>query len=60
MRHFIIRAFSWQRGYGAFSVSRSNVASVVSYIEKQEEHSDSSDAQSDASAAQVTFRNTEL
>ena len=33
-----IRTFSWQRGYGAFSVSQSNVASVVSYIEKQEEH----------------------
>jgi REP-associated tyrosine transposase len=25
-------------GYGAFSVSQSNVAAVVSYIEKQEEH----------------------
>jgi REP element-mobilizing transposase RayT len=33
-----IRAFSWQRGYGAFSVSQSHVASVVSYIQKQEEH----------------------
>jgi putative transposase len=33
-----IRTFSWQRGYGAFSVSQSNVTSVVSYIEKQEEH----------------------
>ena len=33
-----VRTFSWQRGYGAFSVSKSNVASVVSYIEKQEEH----------------------
>ena len=33
-----VRTFSWQRGYGAFSVSQSNVASVVSYIEKQEEH----------------------
>jgi putative transposase len=33
-----IRTSSWQRGYGAFSVSQSNVASVVSYIEKQEEH----------------------
>src|SRR4029077_14903242 len=33
-----VRTFGWQRGYGAFSVSQSNVASVVSYIEKQEEH----------------------
>ena len=33
-----VRTFSWQRGYGAFSVSQSNGASVVSYIEKQEEH----------------------
>ena len=33
-----VRTFSWQRGYGAFSVSQSNVASVVSYIEQQEEH----------------------
>jgi REP element-mobilizing transposase RayT len=33
-----IRSFSWQRGYGAFSVSQSHVASVISYIEKQEEH----------------------
>jgi putative transposase len=33
-----VRTFSWQRGYGAFSVSKSNVASVVSDIEKQEEH----------------------
>jgi putative transposase len=31
-------SFSWQRGYGVFSVSQSNVASVMSYIEKQEEH----------------------
>jgi REP element-mobilizing transposase RayT len=33
-----VRTFSWQRGYGAFSVSQSNVASVVCYIENQEEH----------------------
>ena len=30
--------FSWQRGYGGFSVSQSHVASVVAYIENQEEH----------------------
>ncbi|HEX3443070.1 MAG TPA: transposase, partial [Chthoniobacterales bacterium] len=33
-----IRSFSWQRGYGAFSISQSHVVSVISYVEKQEEH----------------------
>ena len=32
------RAFSWQAGYGAFSVSQSQVASVRKYIDDQEEH----------------------
>jgi REP element-mobilizing transposase RayT len=30
--------FSWQAGYGAFSVSVSNLDSVRAYIAKQEEH----------------------
>lgn len=30
--------FSWQSGYGAFSVSESNVADVKKYIEQQAEH----------------------
>jgi REP element-mobilizing transposase RayT len=30
--------FSWQAGYGAFSVSQSNVQSVFGYIAQQEEH----------------------
>ncbi len=30
--------FTWQRGYGAFSVSESSVENMVSYIENQEEH----------------------
>jgi putative transposase len=30
--------FSWQEGYGAFTVSKSNLESVVSYIQKQREH----------------------
>lgn len=30
--------FAWQTGYGAFSVSRSAVPAVVSYIENQAEH----------------------
>ncbi len=30
--------FSWQEGYGAFSVSRSNIDSVIQYINNQREH----------------------
>ena len=30
--------FAWQTGYAAFTVSRSNMASVRRYIETQEEH----------------------
>ena len=30
--------FAWQLGYGAFSVSKSNVPAVLKYIAKQEEH----------------------
>lgn len=30
--------FSWGRGYGAFSVSASQVKSVTAYIKNQEEH----------------------
>jgi REP element-mobilizing transposase RayT len=30
--------FQWQRGYGAFSVSRSNVPTVARYIERQKIH----------------------
>src|SRR5207248_7734901 len=30
--------FAWSRGYGAFSVSQSNVNRVVQYIAQQEEH----------------------
>jgi putative transposase len=31
-------SFAWQEGYGAFSVSSSNAASVKEYIEHQPEH----------------------
>ncbi len=31
-------AFGWQTGYGAFSVSQSNVSAVLRYIADQEEH----------------------
>ncbi len=30
--------FHWRSGYGAFSVSQSNAAAVIQYIQKQEEH----------------------
>ncbi|MGA3346270.1 MAG: IS200/IS605 family transposase [Terracidiphilus sp.] len=30
--------FSWQEGYGAFSVSASQIEVVKEYVEKQEEH----------------------
>ena len=33
-----LRGFGWQDGYGAFSVSKSNVPSVVKYIQDQREH----------------------
>jgi putative transposase len=33
-----LKQFSWQDGYGAFSVSKSNIPAVISYIENQREH----------------------
>ena len=30
--------FSWQKGYGAFTHSHSNISTVANYIENQEEH----------------------
>ena len=33
-----VQPFAWQTGYGAFSVSRSNVSAVAHYIEMQEQH----------------------
>lgn len=32
------QAFEWQKGYGAFSVSRSGMDAVAEYIENQVEH----------------------
>jgi putative transposase len=32
------KPFAWQTGYGAFSVSRSNLSAVANYIEEQESH----------------------
>jgi REP element-mobilizing transposase RayT len=34
----MLRKFYWQAGYGAFSVSQSNLEEVIRYIENQEEH----------------------
>ena len=33
-----LRDFAWQDGYGAFTVSKSNVDKVIRYIENQHEH----------------------
>ena len=33
-----LRGFAWQDGYGAFTVSKSNLPDVVRYIESQREH----------------------
>jgi putative transposase len=36
--HVALPAFRWQEGYGAFTVSRSNIAPVRNYIATQAEH----------------------
>jgi REP element-mobilizing transposase RayT len=33
-----VSAFSWQAGYGAFSIGQSQVPAVVRYIRQQEQH----------------------
>jgi putative transposase len=33
-----MRGFAWQDGYGAFTVSKSNIADVTDYIKNQREH----------------------
>ena len=38
MKQRFNKPFAWQKGYGAFSVSRSNVAAVSRYIRDQEIH----------------------
>lgn len=35
---FVSCRFEWQTGYGAFSHSKSQIKSVINYIEKQKEH----------------------
>ena len=34
----LLKDFSWQRGYGAFTVSQSNIKEVRNYIARQKEH----------------------
>ena len=36
--HATCMKFSWQRGYGAFSVSQSALSAVVQYVRNQEQH----------------------
>ena len=36
--HLVKGRFAWGRGYGAFSVSHSEVSKVAKYIARQEEH----------------------
>jgi len=33
-----MREFAWQDGFGAFSVSKSNMAALTTYIQNQAEH----------------------
>ena len=37
-REFQLKEFAWQDGYGAFSVSLSNIPQVIAYIQNQHEH----------------------
>jgi putative transposase len=39
------KRFSWQEGYGAFSVSRSHERTVIEYIHNQREHHEKTDFQ---------------
>ncbi len=42
-----LRAFAWQEGYGAFTVSRSGLEAVVSYIQRQRAHHQQKDFQAE-------------
>ncbi len=37
-RKFVMGKFQWQEGFGAFSVSQSQISKVATYIDNQEEH----------------------
>ncbi|WP_240610582.1 transposase [Rubritalea profundi] len=38
MKNEGVGAFHWQRGYGAFSVSPTDLSKLLGYIDQQEEH----------------------
>ena len=37
-KHWVMGRFSWQEGFGAFSYSRSQLGTVIRYIENQQLH----------------------
>jgi len=37
-KRFVRGKFSWQEGYGAFSYAKADLANVIHYIHKQQEH----------------------
>lgn len=37
-KHWVAGRFSWQEGFGAFSYSRSQIGTVIRYIENQQKH----------------------
>jgi len=37
-QHWVVGRFSWQEGFGAFSYSRSQLGTVIRYIENQQKH----------------------
>jgi putative transposase len=37
-KHWVTGRFSWQEGFGAFSYSRSQLGTVIRYIENQQQH----------------------
>jgi len=37
-KHWVVGRFSWQEGFGAFSYSRSQLGTVIRYIENQQKH----------------------
>jgi REP element-mobilizing transposase RayT len=37
-KRWVVGRFSWQEGFGAFSYSRSQLTSVIRYIENQQRH----------------------
>ena len=38
MKQLGVKSFSWQRGYGLFSVSPADIGALIRYIETQETH----------------------